>query len=138
MFPLEEFQRQFLRKVFKTMPSVWCSVYCTKVSVEMSSNFERQGNTFSSYKHTNTFKCLIAVFPNGGACYVSDLLQGNVSDTEIFSESGILKHIEPQDVILADKGFNVQDPLNPLQAKVKIAAFLQGLQKKNFLKQEFL
>ena len=81
---------------------------------------------------------MIAVFPNGGACYVSDLLQGNVSDTEIFSESGILKHIEPQDVILADKGFNVQDPLNPLQAKVKIAAFLQGLQKKNFLKQEFV
>lgn len=44
----------------------------------------------------------------------------------LFSESGILKHIKPQDVILADIGFNVQDPLNPLQAKIKIPAFLQG------------
>lgn len=126
MFPSKESLKRFLPKVFKTMPSVRCSVDCTEFKVEMSSNFSRQGNTYSSYKHTNTFKCLIAVTPNGGACFVSDLFEGDISDVEIFKESGILKHIKPHDIILADRGFTVQDLLNPLQAKIKIPAFLKG------------
>lgn len=126
MFPSKESMRRFLPKVFKTMPNVRCSADCTEFKVEMSSNFERQGNTYSSYKHSNTFKCLIAVTPNGGACFVSDLFEGDISDVEIFLESGILKHIKPYDIILADRGFTVQDLLNPLQAKVKIPAFLKG------------
>ena len=65
----------------------------------------------------------------------------------LFSESGILKHIKPQDVILADIGFNVQDPLNPLQAKVKIPAsfkvraaslLLKSFPKEKLSKQEFM
>ena len=77
-----------------------------------------QGNSFSSYKHANTSKCLIAVTPNGGACFVSDLFEGDISDVEIFEESGILKHIEPYDVILADRGFPVQHQVNPLQRNI--------------------
>ena len=50
--------------------------------MECSRNFARQGNTFSSYKHTNTFKCLIAVTPNGGACFVSDLFEGDIDDVK--------------------------------------------------------
>ena len=95
-------------------------------SLPLPPHFARQGNTFSSYKHTNTFKCLIAVTPNGGACFVSDLFEGDISDVEIFKESGILNHIKPYDIILADRGFTVQDLLNPLQAKIKIPAFLKG------------
>ena len=41
-------------------------------------------------------------------------------------ESGILAHIRPNDLILGDRGFTVQELLNPLQAKVKIPAFLKG------------
>ena len=37
-----------------------------------------------------------------------------------------MKHIGPHDVILADRGFTVQDLLNPLQADVKIPSFLKG------------
>ncbi|KAK3744272.1 hypothetical protein QZH41_007992 [Actinostola sp. cb2023] len=48
------------------MRNVRCIVDCTEFSVETSRNYSRQGNTYSSYKHTNTFKCLIAVTPNGG------------------------------------------------------------------------
>ena len=38
---------------------------------------------------------------------------------------GILKHINPYDVILADRGFTVKDLLNPLQAKLMIPPFLK-------------
>ena len=45
---------------------------------------------------------------------------------QIFRECGIMKHIRPHDVILADRGFTVQDLLNPLQADIKIPSFLKG------------
>ena len=37
-----------------------------------------------------------------------------------------MKHIRPNDLILADRGFTVQHLLNPLQAEVKIPSFLKG------------
>ena len=94
--------------------------------MECSRNFARQGNTFSSYKHTNTFKCLIAVTPNGGACFISDLFEGDFDDVRIFEESGIMKHLKPYDLVLADRGFTVRELLNPLQVELKIPAFLKG------------
>ena len=84
--------------------------------MECSRNFARR-DTFSSYKHTNTFKYLIAVTPNGGACFISDLLQGDIDDVRIFEESGIMKHLKPYDLVLADRGFTVRELLNPLQVE---------------------
>ena len=126
MFPSKELLKRYHPKVFKSMPRVRCSVDCTEFRVQTSRNFARQGNTFSAYKHGNTFKCLIAVTPNGGACFVSDLFEGDISDVQIFEESGILKHIEPYDVILADRGFTVQHLVNPLLAQINIPDFLKG------------
>ena len=108
------------------MKNIRCIVDCTEFRVECSRNFARQGNTFSSYKHTNTFKCLIAVTPSGGACFVSDLFEGDIDDVRIFNESGLLKHLKPYDLVLADRGFTVQDLLNPLQVQLKIPSFLKG------------
>ena len=101
-------------------------VDCTEFRVECSRNFAWQGNTFSSYKHTNTFKCLIAVTPNGGACFVSDLFEGDIDDVAIFKESGLMKHLKPYDLVLADRGFTVQELLNPLQVELKIPSFLKA------------
>ena len=103
MFPTKEHLRKFLPKVFKTSKNVRCSVDCTEFRIEASRNFARQGNTYSSYKHSNTFKCLIAVTPNGGACFVSDLFEGDINDVEVFRESGILRHIDPNDILLVDR-----------------------------------
>ena len=90
-----------------------------------SRDFARQGNTFSSYKHANTFKCLIAVTPNGGACFISDLFEGDIDDVRIFKESGIMKH-QPYDLVLANRGFTVRELPNPLQVDLKIPPFLKG------------
>lgn len=126
MFPKRTHLRRFIPKVFKTMKNIRCIVDCTEFRVECSRNFARQGNTFSSYKHSNTFKCLIAVTPNGGACFVSDLFEGDIDDVKIFKECGILRHLEPNDLVMVDRGFTVQDLLNPIQVKLKIPSFLKG------------
>ena len=52
------------------------------------------------------FKCLIAVTPSGQACFISDLFEGGIDDLRIFEESGIMKHLKPYDLVLADRGFN--------------------------------
>ena len=80
MFPTRETLRRFLPRVFKTMKNVRCTVDCTEFRIQTSRNFAQQGNTYSQYKHSNTFKCLIAVTPNGGACFVSDLFEGDITD----------------------------------------------------------
>ena len=70
MFPTRDQMQGSLPKVFKTMKNIRCIVDCTEFRVEMPRDYAQQGNTYSSYKHSNTFKCLIAVTPNGGACFV--------------------------------------------------------------------
>lgn len=107
MFPMRETLRRFLPRVFKTMKNFRCTVDCTEFRIQTSRNVAQQGNTYSQYKHSNTFKCLIAVTPNG-ACFVSELFEGDITDVQIFEESGILKHLNPYDIILADRGFTVQ------------------------------
>lgn len=41
----------------------------------------------------------------------------DVTHVHIFRESGLLKHLKPYDLDLADRGFTVQDLLNPLQVQ---------------------
>lgn len=64
--------------------------------------------------------------PNGGACFVSDLFKGDIDDVEIFKESGLVKHLKPFDLVLADRGFTVGELLNPPQVELKIPSFLKG------------
>ena len=55
MFPPRSVALRHLPRVFKTMRKIRCVVDCTEFSVQTSRDFARQGNTYSSYKHTNTF-----------------------------------------------------------------------------------
>ena len=81
-------------------------------------------------------KCLIAVNPNGAACFVSDLYEGSIGDVAIFEQCGILEHVNPQDAFLVDKGFTVQHLLLPKQATIFILPFLGKREK--FTKGELL
>ena len=79
-------------------------------------------------------KCLIAVNPNGAACFVSDL--GSISDVDIFEQCGILQHVNLKDSFLVDKGFIVQHLLLPKQATIFIPPFLGKREK--FTKEEVM
>ena len=81
-----------------------------------------------------TMKCLIAVNPNGAACFVSDL--GSISDVDIFEQCGILQHVNLKDSFLVDNGFTVQHLLLPKQATIFIPPFLGKREK--FTKEEVM
>ena len=124
MFPSKDILKASLPKVFRNFRNVRCSVDCTEFFCQVPRDYAQQGNVYSSYKHHTTMKALIAVTPKGAACFIFDLYEGSVSDVDIFEKCGIIKHIEPGDVLLVDKGFTVEDLLLSRRATIKIPAFL--------------
>ena len=56
--------------------------------------------------------------------YVSNLNPGSISDKSIVQQSGLLKHFVAGDLILADKGFLIQD-IFPNGVSVNIPPFLE-------------
>ena len=84
IFPERQAYRKTLPKVFRPFKNIRASIDCTEFKCEMPRNYSQQGNFYSSYKSDCTMKCLIAVNPNGAACFVSDLFEGSISDVDIF------------------------------------------------------
>ena len=54
---------------------------------------------------------IIGVAPNAVIAYVSNLYSGSISDKAIVQQSGLVNHFSAGDMILADKGFLIQDIL---------------------------
>ena len=62
---------------------------------------------------------IVGVAPNGVVTYVSNLYPGSISDKAIVQQSGFLNHLTAGDMVLADKGFVIQD-LVPNSVSVSI------------------
>ncbi|KAK3917331.1 Ubiquitin carboxyl-terminal hydrolase 17-like protein 17 [Frankliniella fusca] len=91
---------------------------CTEFPIERSSNMQQQSNTFSDYKHGNTAKALIGISCYGGVSYVSECFEGRMSDQEIVIKSGFLKILKPGDVVMADRGFKIEEVLKKQGCKL--------------------
>jgi hypothetical protein len=124
MFASRQTVRKYLPKCFKKYKNIRCIIDCTEVQVQAPGNFEAQGNQYSSYKGYTSYKFLIAVAPNGAIVYVSDAFEGSISDKEIVKQSGFLNYLEPGDVIMADRGFLIDDMLNERQVRLIRPPFL--------------
>ena len=98
---------------------------CTEIFVESSKDYTEQGLYFSNYKHHTTAKILIGCAPSGACMFVSDCFKGSISDRQIVEESGFLNFIEKNDLVLADRGFQIHDLLSQKQAKLLIPPFLK-------------
>lgn len=129
MFPERNHFKANLPRGFKTFKNILYTIDCTEFFVQMPRDFGRQGNLYSSYKNRHTYKCLIGVAPNGAVVYVSDLFEGSIGDRPIVEESGFLNYINPGDLVLADRGFTIDDLLRARQAVLNIPPFLEKREK---------
>ncbi|XP_072159647.1 uncharacterized protein [Bemisia tabaci] len=96
---------------------------CTEVFVDTPHNLTLKKKTYSNYKHSNTFKGLVGVAPNGVPTFSSQLFPGSTSDKEIVRNCGLLEKLKPGDLVLADKGFLITDIVPP-GVEVNIPPFL--------------
>lgn len=97
---------------------------CTDIEVATPGLMSQQNVTYSSYRGMNSFKVLVGVAPNAVITFISKLYPGSISDKEITKQSKLLEHMVSGDLILADKGFLIQD-IVPNGVYVNIPPFLQ-------------
>ncbi|KAI8484569.1 hypothetical protein Bbelb_376760 [Branchiostoma belcheri] len=71
-------------------------------------------------------KILIGITPNGHISFVSKTYGGRASDVFITRDSGFLELVEANDVIMADRGFPIQEDLLLRHATLEIPPAAQG------------
>ena len=95
----------------KHYPTTRVILDCTEILAKTPSSLLLQSQLYSSYKSHTTLKGLIGISPHGPITFVSSLYTGAISDKEITICSGILDLVEAGDSVMADKGFDIEDPL---------------------------
>lgn len=119
----------------KTMPESFRSEFgyrvsvvldCFEVFIERPSNLLARACTWSSYKHHNTVKFLIGIAPQGVISYISSAWGGRVSDKFLTEHCGILNKLLPEDIVLADRGFDIADSVSAFRAQLHIPTFTKG------------
>ena len=67
---------------------------------------------------------LVGIVPKGGISFVSTLYGGSISDKELTQKSGLTEKLQYGDVIMADRGFNIQEMLAIKGVKVNLPPFM--------------
>lgn len=99
---------------------------CFEVFTETPSKVINASQCWSNYKHHETIKFLIGITPQGTISYISQAWGGKTSDKYLTENCNFFSLILPGDVILADRGFLVEDSVKTLGAELKIPAFTKG------------
>lgn len=127
-------ERQVL---LKTMPMEFCKKFrkcaiiidCFEIFIEWPTSLTARAQTWSNYKKHNTVKYLIGITPQGSISFISKDWGGRVSHVYLTEHNGLLQNLLPGDVILADRGFTIQDSVGMLCAEVKIPPFTKGMKQ---------
>ena len=126
--PPREVIKLHMPEVFKNFyPNLTIIVDCTEIEMEKPSSLNAQSTCYSSYKSRNTMKALIGITPSGVINFVSEFFPGSASDKEIVVQSGFLAKLKQGDEVMADKGFNCQDELASVGAKLILPHMLKGI-----------
>ena len=120
--------------LLKTMPMTFRKVFrscaviidCFEIFTERPTSLKARAQTWSNYKKHNTVKFLIGITPQGSVSFISKGWGGRVSDVHLTEHCGFLQHLLPGDVVLADRGFTIQDSVGLLCAEVKHPPFTRG------------
>ena len=121
-------------QLLKTMPTCFrknfrkCAIIidCFEVFIERPTSLKARAQTWSNYKKHNTCKFLIGITPQGSIAFISKGWGGRVSDVHLTENCGLLSKLLPGDVILADRGFTIEQAAGVYCAEVKIPPFTKG------------
>lgn len=99
---------------------------CFEVFIERPSNIKASAQCWSTYKHSTTIKYLIGITPQGFIAFISKGYGGRASDKFITETCGFLENLLTGDVVMADRGFLIEEALKNRGVKLQIPAFTKG------------
>ena len=111
---------------FKKFPKTRIIIDCSEYCVQKPQSPEAQSQSWSDYKHSNTFKQLIAISPNGAFTFLSQLYSGRISDRDITDRSGFFDKLTSGDGVMAHRGFTVKDLLIIKRCTMNAPPFTNG------------
>ncbi|XP_044595532.1 uncharacterized protein LOC123272662 [Cotesia glomerata] len=120
---------------FKNFTNVRTVVDCIEIPTQKFKNLCCQLNTYSYYKSGYTLEFMTAVTPAGIISFISKPYGGRSSDNAIFEQSEILKMMDKNDDLMADRGFTVGDLCKKYDVNLITPPFLKQ-KKNNFQKQK--
>ena len=82
-----------------------------EVFIERPKPLDCQAATWSDYKHHHTIKFLVGISPSVFITFLSSCYGGRASDKFITKDSGFYDLLERDDVVMADRGFHIQEGL---------------------------
>ena len=123
-------------QLLKTMPADFrehfrkCALIidCFEVFMQRPTSLKARAQTFSNYKKHNTVKFLIGITPQSSVAFISKGWGSRASDVHITENCGVLQKLRilPGDIVLADRGFTVQEAAGLYRAEVHILPFTKG------------
>ena len=107
---------------FRRLPNLGAIPDRTEIFIDAPKDLTLQHLTWSSYKHHNTAKLLIALTANSQTAFISEMYGGTRSDKEITLDSGLLDLLDTNDMTLVDKGFQLKNECKEQNIQLNIPA----------------
>ena len=89
----------------------------------------KQENKHILITKNNTVKFLIGITPNGAISYLSKCWECRVTDKYITMNSGFFNLLKQEDVVFADRGFDISDDIAIQGATLVIPCFTEEIIK---------
>jgi len=109
---------------YKPFPNLRVVLDCAEFYIQTPENLAQQSNTYSSYKCCCTVKVLFGTSVFGGLSYVSEAVEGSMTDRKLFLKCGIMDHLNPGEAVMCDKGFDIEADLESIGVELLIPAYL--------------
>lgn len=107
------------------LDSVTVIIDCFEIFIEKSSMLRAAAQSFSHYKHHTTIKYLIGISMSGAIMFISQAFGGRISDKDATIQSGFLNNLQEGDLVLADKGFLIEELVTEKKAHLKLPCFVK-------------
>ncbi|XP_037033743.1 uncharacterized protein LOC119072593 [Bradysia coprophila] len=104
-------------------------VDCFELFIERSSVLRALAQAWSTYKHHVTIKFLIGISMSGAIIFISPAFGGRASDKEITLKSGFLNFLKKNNLVLADKGFLVEEEIKKTGASLRMPCFVKNVKQ---------
>lgn len=98
-----------LPECFEGFENVRVILDCTEIFIQTPDDYCCQLQAYTYYKGDTTIKIMIGITPAGSCSYVSPAYGGRASDTEVFKQSNLINLLEPDDAIMVDRGYLIDE-----------------------------